>query len=263
MAAVLIPACGTNASLNSLLTPDMRQQVQKAAGASGAMDQSNQAVQDALVDSGNPGTTTSTSSPIAISYVSSLDLTVDLAAVHGGRSRYPGASGLLSVVASGSSRPIHGEGSVAYQAAVTAVTELRFSDALSGTTIQMAQGTQWTLAVRIRWEFIDADHWSITAESSESWSGFDFSGTRQEESFNGTLVGSRNRSVSYVQQSGAVRVTPDRSGDLTVRWDDSIGTHEVGIQATGLDAILVSVSGTTFGPMTRAQVTAVFRVRRI
>ena len=258
LAAVLIPACGPAGVASSLLTIETRREVQVAATAIGMFQNVNQAAGQVLVESGISDSTSTATYPTEFHQTVNLgEHTAD------GHPRYPGFSGLVSVDASG---PVSGSGdhgSAAYAVEVTAATGLTYVDTVSGVLAGVPQGAKWTFALQVGWTFEASLDGAVIADSTETWSERSFTSYRQGKKITGTADGSRHRSADYIRSSGTLTATAESTFDWTVTWEDADGAHEVLFQATASDAILITVGGTMFGPLTESQVRTVFRVQWI
>src|SRR5438874_1342653 len=76
--AALVPACASGGTMPGSMTTAVQSTVQKAAGPVSAADLAAKASSDAIVDSGNPGTTTAVAVSSNITFDSTLHLIVDL-----------------------------------------------------------------------------------------------------------------------------------------------------------------------------------------
>ncbi|HZE96888.1 MAG TPA: hypothetical protein VE981_07670 [Planctomycetota bacterium] len=266
MAAALIPACGGSGGMGSGEAPmaGTVETAQKASPAAVAVDVATQAANDAIVDSGSPGTTSAKStvpSPTSISFQSTLSLTVDLAATDAsGQPRYPGASGILHVVATGILQSGAGRGSAAYAVSVTAATGLSFTDPTSGDSATLLQGAVWNHSLNVDWTFVDVNNWSITADSESSLSGLTFTAKHGMETIAGTVAGSRHVLATYGKTAGVSASSVSATAEKTITFTDSTGPHTVTIQMAALDSITLTVDGTTYGTFTRAQVKVIFHL---
>jgi len=229
-----------------------------------AVDEATHAASDAVVDSGKHGTSSSKSTgPTAssITFQSNLNLTVDLSATNAvGEPKYPGSSGMLNVVASGTVTADSGSGSATYAVGVTAVTDLMFTDPNSGDTATIAQGAVWSYSLAVQWSLKDGQNWFIKAESDCSLSGVAFTVRHQTEIILGTVGGSRHATASFAKTAGIFVAWVSVTADKTVTFSDSTGPHTVSIHVAAVDLITITVDGVAYGPLTRAQVREMFHL---
>lgn len=247
-AAALIPACGTPQAAD-FINEDVQRRVQAAAEAVVTLDHAGRAALEAVVSSGM--------SSAGIQYPSRLDLTVDLAAVdETGRPRYPGVSGALRVQATGSP----GQGSVSYAGTVTVIAALAYVDAVSGNLLRIAPESEWAFESTLQWVYRDSEDWSIAATSSESFAGLGFESSSSSGVLGGAVAGSCLAVLDYVRGAEGQTVAADGSSDRTATWTGVASGPSVSIRAAEPDSIMITVGETTFGPLTKSQVRAVFRV---
>lgn len=265
-AALLVPACGGtgggNASL--MVSDEARRAAQVAAPAVSAADLAVQAANDDIVDTGNPGTTSAkvaSPSPTSIQYSSALHLTVDLAMTDAyDQPKYPGASGLLDVSASGTINVSGGSGTATYMVTLQAMTDLSFTDPVSGDSASIAPGAEWAYSLMIHWEHQDGNTWSISAESQDTLGGVAFTTHHGTEVVTGTLAGNRHETVTFAKTAGVFGRTASVTADWTVTFTDSTGIHTVTLHVDARDSIMITVDGIAYGPLTRAQVVVLFEL---
>jgi len=247
LAALGIPACQENGS-SGLLSAEVRSRVQRAVAPVGAVDAASRASGDAVVESGNPLSE-------APSFSSAVTLTVDLA-----QPRYPGSYGVLNVAAAGEVSSNGGTGVADYKVDVAAATDLTFVDGVSGAIVTIPQGARWRYRLEIAWTWTDADQWTLTATASGSLRRFAFRLLDEGETIEGMLEEDRQEAWTRQESAGVLASSLHLGADCSVLWTDAGGTQAVSIKVVDVDAISISVDGTTFGPLTRLQLQVVFGV---
>lgn len=266
LAALALPACGDSKSRempSSISSTGERATIQKASAPVMAVELSSQAAADAVVENGAPGAISSPFPALArFGFSGSIQQTVDLGVSGpGGVPRYPGASGHLSVLASGVAAGGGLRGSVLYSVGVTATSDLRFIDADSGDVATIAPGGRWTLSLRVDWTFTDPDNWSLVAQSNASIGPLSSTVVHQSEVVPVEVTGTRQRTVRVEKILGALRRTGTIQADWTADWTDSTGSHRVTFHVDGEDAVTVVRDGTTEGPFTRGELRTRFGLR--
>jgi hypothetical protein len=252
LAVALVPACGGSGGGGGS-GPSQEQQtaVLSANAAGNTTNQSVTASTEAIVDSGSSGATQSTaSSGSSINYSGSLDLVIDLDAPNAsGNDRYPNATGLIHVVASGVITGSSGSGSANYDVMVEATTDCVFNNPYQGTSGTIYAGSTFNYTLDITWSWTDADNWTISVTTDTSLTNFSASCTSGSVTHSATINGSRDVTATFSSTAG----TWSGSWSITSYWTIVTPAHTVVINAVNINTIYITIDGITFGPYTAAE----------
>jgi hypothetical protein len=241
--------------------------VQQASNAGHAVDQATQIANDVIIG-GATGSSTSTGpggssifmAPAAsFSFSSSLSLTIDLDAQDAaGNDRFPNATGVIELTADGTIEGTIASGEATYAVLVTAGTDLVFTNPETGATATIPQDSFWSWMLTITWSRTDSMNWSVvsTAEVAVQISGMildDGSTT-----FTVDVEGSRTVVCTLERVDGELSHSRTIEGTLTVVIDDGVTVNTIVIEIQGFNQFLVTINGEEFGPLTAAEVRALF-----
>ncbi|MFW5750308.1 MAG: hypothetical protein ACOCZK_01545 [Planctomycetota bacterium] len=209
---------------------------------------------------GRPGCCEATAT--SFDYRDEVSLDIDLDMLDGnGSDRYPNASGQLHLDATATSNTnLSGaSGEVRYSATVTATGPVTATDPISGWTATWPTGTSLSLNVTITWTRSALAVWELTAATASNMSPHDVTVSKGDMTLDG-------RVLEFTQQTSITRSSDGTEVTLTdvqleamrqVSWTDAAGaSHMVRWDVQGLDAIFVTLDGTTFGPFTIFEVMA-------
>lgn len=258
--SALAPGCGSSGSSNAAPNADQKAVAQQADAASSTMEQTANASNDAIVESGAPGATSakagesqSSTSGMTINFQVTVNLTVDLDALNSsGQDAYPNASGKFSVSATGTITGDASAGEATYAVQITWLTAGVFTDPVCGDTATVASGSNWSYSLVVQWSRTDDLNWAVQATA-------DVNGTLNATVTNPntwTVTGTvtRHASASFTRTAGTYGYTFGISGQRTVVVTDGTDTHTVVTTISALDHILIDVDGVVFGPYTLAQI---------
>lgn len=236
-------------------------QAQQADAGAQAVEKTTDASNDALVEAGAPGSTSSkTGVPSGasaaagptINFQNTVNLTVNLDVLNSsGQDAYPNATGQFSVSATGTVSGNGAAGSVTYAVSVTWITDGVFTDPVCGDVATIASGTNWNYSLAIQWAKSDDLNWSISATADVNGS---LTGTvvHQGKTWNVTGNVTRHAALSFSRVAGNYAFTFGINGQRTVVITDGVETHTVVSTMTALDHIVIEVDGVAFGPYTLA-----------
>jgi hypothetical protein len=262
LAAALAVGCGGNGGSSSSGGPSEAQKVQaqQADAASSGIERTQDAANDAIVESGAPGSTAAktgsakTVSAVSINYQASVTVTVDLDGLNSsGQDAFPNASGKFTVSATGTVNGDASAGQATYAVHVAWITDGVFTDPVCGKTATIATGSNWNYSLVVQWSKTDDQNWSIQATA-------DVSGALNATLTNGvktwTVTGTvtRHASASFTNTAGTYAFTFSVNGQRTVVVTDGTETHSVISTMTALDHIVIEIDGVAFGPYTLAQI---------
>ena len=252
---------GDAASSAPAPSPVEKTSAQTANAAATSVSQTQDAANNALVESGAPGSTSassgSTKSATAvttINYQASVTVTVDLGVLNSsGQPAYPNASGQFTVVANGTVTGNAAAGEVTYNVTITWITDGHFSDPSCGVSATVAAGSTWSYSLLIQWTKVDDLNWSIQASSDVNGS---LNATVTENLKTWTVTGTvtRHASLSFSQTAGNYAFAFSINGQRTLVITDGTVTHTVVVTMTALDHIVIEVDGVVYGPYTLAQI---------
>lgn len=219
------------------------------------------AANDAIVESGAPGSTAAKSGSqksytagTTISYQGSVSVTVDLDALNGqGQDAFPNASGQFSVKATGDVVVQDLNGHVNYDVQIEWLTNGVFNDPACGTSATIAAGSKWSYTLKIQWAKTDDLNWSISAVADVTG---DFVATVTKDGTTWNVTGSvtRHAALTLTRTNGNYGFTFGISGQHVVVATNGVETHTVITTMSALDNIVIEVDGVAFGPYTLAQI---------
>jgi hypothetical protein len=266
LAAVLVVGmavgCGEGSG-GSGTPPSATQKAAAQTGDAGSagVELSQEAANDAIVESGAPGSTSaktgkqkSYAAGTPINYQASVVVTVDLDALNGsGQDAWPNASGQFKATANGTVTGDGMNGEVTYDVKVEWITDGVFTDPVCGDSATVASGSNWTYDLVIQWAKTDDLNWSIQATSDVNGAA---NATVTHDGTTWTVTGTvtRHASVSFSRTAGNYAFTFGINGKRTVVVTNGIETHTVVVTMSALDHILIEVDGVVFGPYTLAQI---------
>jgi hypothetical protein len=195
----------------------------------------------------------------SFSFSSSLSLTIDLDAQDAaGNDRFPNATGVIELTADGTIEGTIASGEATYAVLVTAGTDLVFTNPETGATATIPQDSFWSWMLTITWSRTDSMNWSVvsTAEVAVQISGMildDGSTT-----FTVDVEGSRTVVCTLERVDGELSHSRTIEGTLTVVIDDGVTVNTIVIEIQGFNQFLVTINGEEFGPLTAAEVRALF-----
>jgi hypothetical protein len=262
LAAALAVGCGGNGG-SSTTGPSSSQkaEAQQADAGSAAIEQTMDASNDALVESGAPGATSAktgsskSSAPgTTINFQASVTVTVDLDALNSsGQDAFPNASGRFSVSATGTITGDSSAGQGTYAVHVTWLTDGVFTDPVCGDSATVASGSNWDYSLVVQWSKSDDLNWSIQATSDVSGT---LNATVTHEGTTWTVTGTvaRHASLTFSRTAGNYAFTFGINGQRTIVVTNGTETHTVIVTMSALDHIMIEVDGVSFGPYTLAQI---------
>jgi hypothetical protein len=262
LVAALAVGCGGGGGSSSSGGPSEAQKVQaqQADAASSGIERTQDAANDAIVESGAPGSTSAktgsakTTTAVTINYQATVTVTVDLDVLNGsGQDAFPNASGKFTVTATGTINGDASAGEATYAVHVAWITDGVFTDPVCGKTATIATGSNWNYSLVIQWSKTDDQNWSIQATADVSGA---LNATLTDGVKTWTVTGTvtRHASVSFTNTAGTSSFTFSINGQRTVVVTDGTETHTVISTMTALDHIVIEIDGVVFGPYTLAQI---------
>lgn len=269
--------CGDDGGSSSAAAepgPEAVAQAQKADAAAGAVEETTEIASDAIVESGAPGATAAKSAPAArtaartassepspgFAFQGAVSLRIDLDATDTeGNDRWPNASGVFTVNAVGAVSGTEAEGEVRYAVEVRWVTEGVFRDPVCGAEARIAPDSGWTYALLIQWSRQDDLNWSLRAVATLNGSAQAVV-THGGETAQVSCSAEQTHAVVFTRSAGASFFAAFWSGRRTVTITQGAETHTVEFLIEGEDRIRVVVDGVSYGPFTRSQLAAIFRL---
>lgn len=254
--AALVPSCGSGGG-GSGPSEEQKTAVLSADAAGDAADQSVSTSTEVVIDSGSSGgTQSSTTSGSSINYQANLNVMVNLDAPGAsGSDRYPNATGIIHVVASGTVSGTSASGSADYSVGVTAVTDCVFTNPYAGTTGTIYAGSTFTYTLDLTWSWTDSLNWTISASTNTALTSFAVGCSNGPATYSATINGSRDVSATFSRAGG----TWSGSWSVTSYWTIVTPFHTVVVNVVNLSTIYITVDGVTFGPYTAAQVVAIWQ----
>jgi hypothetical protein len=257
--------CGDNGGSGGASSTAGPSAAQKSSGqtanaAATSVSVTQDAANDALVESGAPGSTSaksaqkSSTAGTTINYQASVTVTVDLDMLNGqGQDAFPNASGQFKVEANGSVTGNAMAGEVTYTVKVTWITDGHFTDPVCGDSATVAAGSNWSYSLLIQWNKVDDLNWSIQA-SSDVNGALNATVTHNLKTWTVTGTVTRHAALSFSRTAGNYAFAFSINGQRTVVITDGTETHTVVSTMTALDHIVIEVDGVAYGPYTLAQI---------
>jgi hypothetical protein len=265
LAAVLMVGmavgCGESGTSGGTPTESQKAAAQNAGTGSSTVAKTQDAANDAIVESGAPGSTAAKSGSqksytggTAISYAASVTLTVNLDVLNDqGQDAFPNATGSFKVTANGTVTGDGMNGQVTYDVHVEWLTDGVFTDPACGTSATIATGSNWNYDLQIQWAKTDDLNWSISASADVAGA---LNATVTQDGVTWTVTGTvtRHASLSFSRTNGNYAFTFGINGQHTAVVTNGIETHTVVSTMSALDHIIIEVDGVAFGPYTLAQI---------
>ncbi len=177
----------------------------------------------------------------------SVDVTIDLDREVAGRDLFPYVSGTIRLQAA---RTAASGAEAAYDATVTALTDVSYTDPGTGIRVVLAQNEAFTYRIELAWSYTDADNWSVTANGQMEAEAVDVSVEVPGATPIPVTVDVSTDSVLVLRvASGTPGASADVTGTWTASWTGEDGTeHQVEVLAGSGDTWSVTVDGETYGP---------------
>ena len=265
LAAVLMVGmavgCGEGGTSGAAPSASQKAAGQTAGTGSSTVAQTQDAANDAIVESGAPGSTSAKSGSqksytagTTINYQASVTVTVDLDGLNGlGQDAFPNASGQFKVTANGTVVGDGMNGHVNYDVQVEWITDGVFNDPACGTSATIATGSKWSYSLQIQWAKTDDLNWSISA-SADVAGTLDATVTKDGVTWTVDGTVTRHASLSFSRTNGNYAFSFGINGQHVVVVSNGIETHTVITTMSALDHIMIEVDGVAFGPYTLAQI---------
>ena len=241
--------------------------VQQSADTGKAVDQATQVANDLILvtitgtsTSSTPGGSSVFQSPaVSFSFSSQFDLSIDLDAQNAaGEDRFPNATGVIEVSASGTIEGTLGSGEATYAVLITAGTDLVFTNAETGATATIPEGSFWSWMLTIDWSRTDSMNWSVVATAEVA---VEVTGLSLDDGSNVVTIdvaGSRTVVCTLERVDGELSHSRTIEGSLAITIDDGSAVNEVVIEILDFNQYMVTINGEEFGPLTREEVRALF-----
>lgn len=261
LAVGMAVGCGEGGGTSGGPNPTQKTASQEADAGSSSIEKTMDAANDALVESGAPGSTTaktgsskSSAAGTTINYQASVSLTVDLDVLNSsGQDAFPNATGQFNVSANGTVTGDAMNGQVTYNVSVNWITDGVFTDPVCGSSATVASGSNWNYSLAIQWAKTDDLNWSIQATADVA-GALNATVTHNLKTWTVTGTVTRHVTVSFSRTAGNYSFTFGINGQRTVVISDGTEIHTVIITMTALDHIVIEVDGVSFGPYTLAQI---------
>src|SRR5262245_15418841 len=241
--------------------------VQKAAAAVGAVGRATEIASDAIVlsapGSSSPGPAVLPTFPGAtpsFDYGADVDFVIDFDALDpDGNDLFPDATGQVHVTASGTDSDTPDAGEATFSAAITAETDLIFTDPGTGMLTGIPAGDSWSYSLTVTWSRSDHRNWTVTATSLTNLNFVDIA------VFDGTsivtvdIVGEREVVATRTREDGKLTQERTIEGSLVVTTDDGTTVETVIIDYVNPGKVQITVAGRAFGPMSGPRARELFR----
>jgi hypothetical protein len=263
LAAVLMVGmavgCGEGGSSGGAPSSSQKAAAQTASTGSSTVAKTQDAANDAIVESGAPGSTSAKSQKsytagTTINYQASVTVTVDLDTLNGsGQDMFPNATGKFTATANGTVAGDGMNGQVTYDVHIAWITDGAFTDPVCGDSATIASGSNWNYSLVIQWAKTDDLNWSISATADVN-GALDATVTHDGVTWTVTGTVTRHASLTFSRTNGSYSFTFGISGQHTLVISNGIEIHAVIVTMTALDHIVIEVDGVSFGPYTLAQI---------
>ncbi len=243
-----LAACGPKDETGP--TPEQKATVQDADAADGPAEM-EQASSDAVVDSGSGGATQSSNPTTGFTFAATVSLTVDLDSLNTlGQDRFPNATGLLGISASGVVTGDSASGTADYTVTATAQSVCVFTDPGNGATATVQPGAAVTVTQHLTWIWTDSQNWTVTSDATGSVAGVPVTVQKGPTIVDATVTRSRHSTWSFSQAGGVYSGTGTWTSLTTVNLASG---HVVVFDVQNLSLIYITVDGVTFGPYTSGE----------
>lgn len=167
---------------------------------------------------------------VSFDFTFNLDFTIDLDAEDAaGNDRFPNATGMIDVTASGAVEGTTEAGQATYAVMVTAATDLVFTNPENGATATIPEGSSWSHTLTIEWSRTDAMNWSVTATSDFAVELDGMTVVDGDTTYTVSAEGSRQVVWTLARVDGEVAQTRTVEGSLTITISDGVNTETITI----------------------------------
>ena len=241
--------------------------VQRAAAAAGAVNWTTEAASDSIVlrvpgssVPGPMGVPTHPGATPAFDYGADVDFVIDFDALDpDGNDLFPDATGQVHVTAAGTDSDTPNAGVATFSAAVTADTDVVFTDPQSGAQTTIPAGASWAYLLEVTWSRSDDNNWTVTATALTTVNFTDLVVDDGATTLTVDVQGEREVTSTRTRVGG--KLTHERSfeGSLVITTDDGTTVETVTLEYLNPGRVRIAVLGNVFGPMTEGRIRALFR----
>lgn len=261
LVAALAVGCGEGGKSSGGPSASQKAIAQQADSGSSSVERTMDASNDAIVESGAPGSTSaktgsskSSAAGTTINFQANVTVTVNLDALNGsGQDAYPNASGSFEVAAAGTIVGDASAGEATYAVQVKWLTDGVFTDPVCNDSATVAAGSHWNYSLVVQWAKTDDLNWSIQATADVN-GALNATVTHDQKTWTVTGTVTRHATVSFSRTAGNYSFTFGINGQRTVVVTDGVETHTVISTMSALDHIVIEIDGVSFGPYTLAQI---------
>jgi hypothetical protein len=231
--------------------------VQKA-GTAEEPAEMEQTAANAVVDSGSGGASQGSNPTTGFTYAATIALTLDLDSLNGlGQDRFPNATGLLGIAATGVVTGDGQSGTADYSVTSTALSVCVFTNPGNGATATVLPGATATVTQHLAWWWSDSQNWTVTSSGTGAVNAMSVTVQQGTAVVSGSVTRTRNSSWSFSQSGGTYSASGTWSAQTTVTLSTG---HVVLFDVQNLSTIYVVVDGVQFGPYTAGELWAIFGV---
>lgn len=261
LVGALAVGCGEGGKSSGGPSASQKAIAQQADSGSSSVERTMDASNDAIVESGAPGSTSaktgsskSSAAGTTINFQANVTVTVNLDALNGsGQDAYPNASGSFDVAAAGTIVGDASAGEATYAVQVKWLTDGVFTDPVCNDSATVAAGSHWNYSLVVQWAKTDDLNWSIQATADVN-GALNATVTHDQKTWTVTGTVTRHATVSFSRTAGNYSFTFGINGQRTVVVTDGVETHTVISTMSALDHIVIEIDGVSFGPYTLAQI---------
>jgi hypothetical protein len=195
----------------------------------------------------------------AFDYGADVDFVIDFDALDpDGNDLFPNATGQIHVTAVGTDSDTPDAGVATYTAAITADTDVTFTDPESGVLTTIPAGASWSYELTVTWSRSDDHNWTVTATTLTTINFTDIVVDDGVSIVNVDIQGEREVVSTRTRVDG--KLTNERSfqGSLVITTDDGTTVETVTIEYLNPGEVRITVLGNVFGPMTDERIRALF-----
>lgn len=223
--------------------------VQNSSAASGAVGQVVEAANAEIIGAAAP----------SFNLSASVDVVLDLdSADANGHDRFPNASGLVHVTASGTVNGTSQSGDASYSVAVAADADVLATHPDTGAQVVIPSGSSWSYQLDVAWTVTDSDNWALTAEAGAQIAVSDMTVIDGATVREIDIQGQRNDAATLSRTAGQLAFQRTVEGSLSISVDDGTNVETVVIVIDGAGLVTISVQGEVFGPMPESEARALF-----
>lgn len=223
--------------------------VQSSSAASGASGQVVEAATLEIIGAAAP----------TFNLSATVDVVLDLDSTDAnGADRFPNASGLVHVMASGAVNGTSQAGDASYSVSVAADSDVLATNPDTGAQVVIPQGSSWSYQLDVAWNVTDSNNWTVTAAATAQVAVSGMTVINGATIHEIDIQGQRDATATLSRTAGQLAFQRSVEGSLSITVDDGANVETVVIVIDNAGLVTVSVQGDVFGPMPESEARALF-----